>query len=65
MASAVRRPKIRCQGYDVDVIPLRTDLPYWGYEIDLSLAGSIKASLNAIVEELKSKPVGPKPARVE
>jgi acetolactate synthase I/II/III large subunit len=36
----------------LDVNPLRPDLPYWGYQIDVSLAGDIAASLKAIVAAL-------------
>ena len=49
----------------LDVNPLRTDLPYWGYEIDLSLPGGIEPSLGVIVDALKTKRVAPKVARVE
>jgi acetolactate synthase I/II/III large subunit len=40
----------------LDANPLRPDLPYWGYQIDLSLAGDIAASLKAIVGELAKTP---------
>jgi acetolactate synthase-1/2/3 large subunit len=36
----------------LDVNPLRPDLPYWGYQVDLSLAGEITGSLAAIAEKL-------------
>jgi acetolactate synthase-1/2/3 large subunit len=58
-------PKTGAKVMTLDVNPLRTDLPYWGYEIDLSLAGGIEASLTAIVDVLKSKHLAPKAARME
>jgi acetolactate synthase-1/2/3 large subunit len=58
-------PKADAKVVTLDVNPLRTDLPYWGYEIDLSLAGGIEVSLAAIVEKMKAlRPVA-KTARIE
>jgi acetolactate synthase-1/2/3 large subunit len=48
----------------LDVNPLRTDLPYWGYSVDLSLAGDIGSSLEALVQKLKLGPPSVDPARV-
>ena len=47
-------PKPVAKVITLDVNPLRTDLPYWGYQIDLSLAGDITASLDVIIEKLKT-----------
>jgi len=58
-------PKSGTKVITLDVNPLRTDLPYWGYQIDLSLAGGIEASLGAILDGLKRKPVAEKSARSE
>ena len=58
-------PKAGAKVMTLDVNPLRTDLPYWGYEIDLSLPGGIEPSLGVIVDALKTKRVAPKAARVE
>jgi thiamine pyrophosphate-dependent acetolactate synthase large subunit-like protein len=46
----------------LDVNPLRPDLPYWGYQIDVSLAGDIAASLKAILAELGKAPPSIDPA---
>jgi acetolactate synthase I/II/III large subunit len=58
-------PKAGAKVVTLDVNPLRTDLPYWGYEIDLSLAGGIEVSLAAIVEKIKALPRVAKAGRVE
>ena len=58
-------PKGGAKVMTLDVNPLRTDLPYWGYEIDLSMPGEIEASLTAIVDGLKSQNLAQKAARVE
>jgi thiamine pyrophosphate-dependent acetolactate synthase large subunit-like protein len=39
----------------LDVNPLRPDLPYWGYQIDLSLMGEISLTLTALLQKLKSR----------
>ncbi len=46
----------------LDVNPLRPDLPYWGYQIDMSLAGDIAASLKAILAGLGKTPPSIDPA---
>jgi acetolactate synthase-1/2/3 large subunit len=58
-------PKSGARVVTLDVNPLRTDLPYWGYEIDVSLAGGVEASLAAIVEGLRTARPAPKAARAE
>ena len=39
----------------VDENPLRGDLPYWGYQADLCLAGSIESSLVRLLKRLKAR----------
>jgi acetolactate synthase-1/2/3 large subunit len=58
-------PKGGVKVITLDVNPLRTDLPYWGYEIDLSLTGGIEASLAAVVEKIKAHGPAAKATRVE
>jgi acetolactate synthase-1/2/3 large subunit len=39
----------------VDENPLRGDLPYWGYQADLCLAGSVESSLARLLKRLKAR----------
>jgi acetolactate synthase-1/2/3 large subunit len=39
----------------LDENPLRADLPYWGYQTDLCLAGSVESSLARLLERLKAR----------
>ena len=58
-------PKDGAKVITLDVNPLRTDLPYWGYHIDLSLAGGIEVSLADIVGKIKARKVPPRTEREE
>jgi acetolactate synthase-1/2/3 large subunit len=42
----------------LDVNPLRPDLPYWGYHVDLSLAGEIAPALGHMVQRIGSAAAG-------
>ena len=35
--------------------PLRTDLPFWGFQVDLCLSGSVEASLDLLLARLKTR----------
>jgi len=39
----------------LDENPLRADLPYWGYQVDLCLTGEVAGSLAQLLERLKNR----------
>lgn len=49
-ASAPRAPGAKVAALDEE--PLHMDLPYWGFQLDLSIAGELEASLAALLERL-------------
>lgn len=49
-ASAPGAPGAKVASLDEE--PLHMDLPYWGFQLDLSIAGELEASLAALLERL-------------
>jgi acetolactate synthase-1/2/3 large subunit len=49
----------------LDVDPLRLDAPYWGYRVDLSLAGDVAATLGALVARLRGRAGANDPVRTQ
>jgi acetolactate synthase-1/2/3 large subunit len=47
-------PSAAAKVLTLDVNPLRPDLPYWGYQVDVSLAGEIGPALAYIVQCIRS-----------
>ena len=47
----------------LDENPLRAELPYWGFQVDLCLAGEIQSSLEKLLEVLKKRISGGEPER--
>jgi acetolactate synthase-1/2/3 large subunit len=43
--------------------PLRPELPYWGYQVDLCLTGRVDTTLNRILEGLRKRMAQPSSAR--
>lgn len=39
----------------LDENPLRAELPYWGFKVDLCLTGEVESSLERLLEELKKR----------
>jgi len=39
----------------LDENPLRSDLPYWGYQVDLCLTGEVESSLTQLLERLRTR----------
>ncbi|MBI2090993.1 MAG: hypothetical protein HYT78_20015 [Deltaproteobacteria bacterium] len=39
----------------LDENPLRAELPYWGFKVDLCLAGEVESSLEQLLEELNKR----------
>jgi acetolactate synthase-1/2/3 large subunit len=51
--SAGPRPGVKVIALDEN--PLRPDLPYWGYQVDLCLTGEVESSLVQLLERLKKR----------
>jgi acetolactate synthase-1/2/3 large subunit len=47
----------------LDENPLRANLPYWGYRVDLCLTGEVAGSLATLLDRLKRRIAGGDPAR--
>jgi acetolactate synthase-1/2/3 large subunit len=48
-------PKNGAQVVVLDENPLRPELPYWGYQVDLCVTGSVESSLHQILERVKKR----------
>lgn len=47
----------------LDENPLRADVPFWGYQVDLCLTGRIETSLELLLEQVRKRVGRTKPAR--
>src|SRR5262249_6271585 len=48
-------PKNGTQVVVLDENPLRPELPYWGYQVDLCLTGAVESSLHLLLERVKKR----------
>jgi acetolactate synthase I/II/III large subunit len=49
----------------LDVNPLRTDLPYWGYQVDIALSAEIGSCLTALAQKIKLERRVPNADRID
>jgi acetolactate synthase-1/2/3 large subunit len=60
-ASAGPAPAVKVVALDEN--PLHTDLPFWGYKIDLCITGEIESGLEQLLEQVKRRVVKGDPIR--